>query len=476
MATVESLKTINAVAEQILENSTSSMATLGESSMADLLRNGLRELASWNANIAAEYQTGDYFTGYAVSGDFYVATNSYTAYFTGTSSSSGSNITSIQIQHYPDDGQYLLAQGSFSYSGLPFITEQTYGNITYVENSWKLNNTTSITAQLIGDVTYSNGAYTGAITGVGENSINSADETWEAVLVEGNSNVSVNIFNPNLVTISSGGAVTRLLTGSMNSTGSEFIDSLDVNNVTGWSLDDPLNQLDLNSGNDTFQLTGSVGSTFNGGTGNDSFHISTPDNDIYGGDGIDIAIIGDSPDVFNFSKDGAKLIITNNIDGTRNSFSDIERIQFSDQRYALDLDGNGGIAAIAIIATFGADSLSAYMSAALSVVDSGTSLESLCDLVVDLSLIENVIGSSTNGSFVDHVYKNVVGVAPSQADHDTYTALLDNGTYTKSSLLALAANTSWVDNLLTESAVDLIGLPGNADGELLAIRYDIGLG
>ena len=80
MATVESLKTINAVAEQILENSTSSMATLGESSMADLLRNGLRELASWNANIAAEYQTGDYFTGYAVSGDFYVATNSYTAY------------------------------------------------------------------------------------------------------------------------------------------------------------------------------------------------------------------------------------------------------------------------------------------------------------------------------------------------------------------------------------------------------------
>ena len=34
MATVESLKTINAVAEQILENSTSSMATLGESSFA----------------------------------------------------------------------------------------------------------------------------------------------------------------------------------------------------------------------------------------------------------------------------------------------------------------------------------------------------------------------------------------------------------------------------------------------------------
>jgi hypothetical protein len=93
---------------------------------------------------------------------------------------------------------------------------------------------------------------------------------------------------------------------------------------------------------------------------------------------------------------------------------------------------------------------------------------------VDLSLIENVIGSSTNGSFVDHVYENVVGIAPSSADHDTYTAFLDNGTYTKSSLLALAANTIHTENLVTENSVDLIGVTGSADGELLAIQYDIG--
>ena len=145
-------------------------------------------------------------------------------------------------------------------------------------------------------------------------------------------------------------------------------------------------------------------------------------------------------------------------------------------RSALDLDGNAGIAAKTIIATFGADSLGSYMSAALSVVDGGTTLDGLCDLVVDLSLIENVIGSSTNGSFVDHVYENVVGIAPSSADHDTYTALLDIGTYTKSSLLALAANTTLTANLLTANSVDLIGAPGSADGEMLALQYDLGLG
>jgi len=81
-----------------------------------------------------------------------------------------------------------------------------------------------------------------------------------------------------------------------------------------------------------------------------------------------------------------------------------------------------------------------------------------------------------NGSFVDHIYENIFGFSPGPADHGKYTALLDNGTYTKSSLLALAANTTLAEEILTANSVDLIGVPGSADGELLAIRYDIGLG
>ena len=33
-----------------------------------------------------------------------------------------------------------------------------------------------------------------------------------------------------------------------------------------------------------------------------------------------------------------------------------------------------------------------------------------------------------------------------------------------------------VDKQLTESAVDLIGVPGSADGEILVLQYDLGLG
>jgi hypothetical protein len=154
----------------------------------------------------------------------------------------------------------------------------------------------------------------------------------------------------------------------------------------------------------------------------------------------------------------------------------VERIQFTNNTYALDLDGNAGIAAKVLITSFGVDSLNAYMSVALSVVDEEVSLESLCDLVVANNMIEIKIGSTTNNSFVEHVFENVVGRMPNIVEQAIYTDYLDNGTYTKSSLLALAANTTLTENLVAENSVDLIGVPGSSDGELLAIQYDIGLG
>jgi hypothetical protein len=233
----------------------------------------------------------------------------------------------------------------------------------------------------------------------------------------------------------------------------------------------------------TLMTTGSDGEVYN-----EDFVISvtdvaeTSDDTSEGLQGNDVIYGGDGLDTVNYSVASDAVLFDENAEGQlevesanlREALVSVERLHFTDKSYALDVDGNAGIAAKTIIATFGADSLGSYMFAALSVVDGGTTLDGLCELVVDLSLIENVIGSSTNGSFVDHVYENVFGTVPGSADHDTYTALLDNGTYTKSSLLALAANTTLTEALVTANSVDLIGVPGSADGELLAIRYDLG--
>jgi len=176
------------------------------------------------------------------------------------------------------------------------------------------------------------------------------------------------------------------------------------------------------------------------------------------GDGLDIVKYSVASDTGFYNENSHGQLEINSTYLTSETLVSVERLQFTDKFYTLDVDGNAGIAAKAIIATFGADALTSYMSAAVSVVDGG----------------ENEIGSSSNGSFVDHVYENIFGTAPSSADHDIYTALLDNGTHTKSSLLALAANTTLSENLVTENSVGLIGVSGNTDGELLAIQYDIG--
>jgi hypothetical protein len=158
------------------------------------------------------------------------------------------------------------------------------------------------------------------------------------------------------------------------------------------------------------------------------------------------------------------------------TLTNIERLHFTDKGYGLDIEGNTGVAAKVIISAFGAEKLPSKMSSLLTIVDNGKTIDGISNYVIQRGLIENAIDSSTNGSFVDHVYENVVGIAPSSADHDTYTALLDNGTYTKSSLLALAANTTLTADIMTANLVDLIGVAGSADGEILALQYDLGLG
>jgi hypothetical protein len=210
------------------------------------------------------------------------------------------------------------------------------------------------------------------------------------------------------------------------------------------------------SGND--ELTGFSGYyAIDGGVGVDRINYSLPYNNAS----------------FSLNAD-AQLVVQGSAEQSE-ILTSVERVQFTDTAYALDIDGNAGIAAKVIITTFGAGSIGDYMSVSLSLVDGGTTLEELCDLVVNLNLIDQLTGSSSNGSFVGHVFENVIGRAPNLIESPLSTGYLDDGTYTKSSLLALAANTTLTANLVTASSVDLIGVPGSADGEMLAIQYDPGL-
>jgi hypothetical protein len=242
-----------------------------------------------------------------------------------------------------------------------------------------------------------------------------------------------------------------------------------------------------NGDNSTYSGDTTTQKTLYGSAGNDILDGFSGYDIIDGKGGLDTAKYSVASTEVSFSENYGSLVIQNSANSSLYSHTNawvvesdtlvsMERIQFSDKNYALDLDGNASVAAKAVITCFGQDSLDLYMSAALTLADGGSTLDEICELVASMGYIESIKGISTNSAFVDFIFENVVGRAPNFLESSMYTTYLDDGAYTKGSFLTLAANTSLVDKLLTESAVDLIGVAGSADGEILALQYDIGLG
>ena len=219
-------------------------------------------------------------------------------------------------------------------------------------------------------------------------------------------------------------------------------------------------------------ITPSIDDSFSGsltGTSqNDQFDGLSGVLEINGLSGIDVVNYDLSTQEITFTSNDNQIAIQDS-NSRQETLYNIERINFTDKSYALDLDGNAGIAAKIIIATFGSDSLNTYMSAALSLVDTGSSLDSLCDLVIQNGFIENAIGSTDITDFVTEIYTNAMGRVPTSLESAILTGYSDKGTHTKTDLLKLAANSSQVESQITENSVDLIGVAGNTDGEMLAL-------
>jgi len=138
--------------------------------------------------------------------------------------------------------------------------------------------------------------------------------------------------------------------------------------------------------------------------------------------------------------------------------TDIERISFIDTSIALDIDGNAGSTAKILGAVFGKAALAnkAYAGIGLSLLDSGEyTYESLMDYAL------TVAGAQSNAQVVELLYTNAIGVGPTTGQIEAFVALLENGSYTRASLGALAA----------EYAVNSVTLAGLAETGLEYIPF-----
>lgn len=165
---------------------------------------------------------------------------------------------------------------------------------------------------------------------------------------------------------------------------------------------------------------------------------------VEGLDGIDTIMLGGSHSDYSISQTASGYAVSRLAGGQTLNLSNIERLDFqSGNSVALDLGGHAGIAAEVIGAMFGQSFMnnSAFVGIAIGLLDHGMAPTQLVALAISTPLFQQLAGSSSNAAFVNLVYQNVMGHAPSAAELDSYVSLLNSGAVTQASLGFIAAVT-----------------------------------
>jgi Ca2+-binding RTX toxin-like protein len=201
------------------------------------------------------------------------------------------------------------------------------------------------------------------------------------------------------------------------------------------------------------------------GAGHDELLGGAGDDFLGGGAGRDIALCSGARADYqvNLVTYYSATVIDNNT-ADRNEGIDttmfVERLRFRDMSLALDIDdisfvpewrGNAGKVAKVIGTVFGADKVDDMTLVGLGLyhMDRLNDYQALMQLALQAKLGAN----ATDRQFVDLLYTNIVGVAPSNATAQQYLDMLNSGSHTRASLGVLAA-----DSAANAANIDLVGL------------------
>ena len=187
---------------------------------------------------------------------------------------------------------------------------------------------------------------------------------------------------------------------------------------------------------------------------NDLLSVTTPSATVDGLAGIDTVTLNAAANTFKLQANPTGNLTSFNLvrqDGSGTvSLANVERLTFSDQKLALDLNGNAGSVAKILGAVFGAGAVARpdFVGIGLSLLDSGQyNATTLMGYALEVALSKN----ASPQSVVDLLFRNLVGVLP---DAQTQQSFVD---------LISANSPAWLGNLaathpLNEANIQLTGL------------------
>lgn len=197
-----------------------------------------------------------------------------------------------------------------------------------------------------------------------------------------------------------------------------------------------------------------AGNTLTGSAAADSFDAAAGRQTIDGAGGIDTVHFSRTRIQYLLDHGATQWTATATAGDAVTVLRQVERLQFTDLRLALDLDGGAGLVAKTLGAVFGAAAAAdpALVGIGLQFADTGLSAAALMQLALDARLGP----AASHAAVVDLLYTNVVGTPPDSAARAYFVGLLDDGSYSAATLGLLAA-----DHPLNLANIDFVGLELN---------------
>ncbi|WP_439530608.1 DUF4214 domain-containing protein [Pannonibacter sp.] len=163
---------------------------------------------------------------------------------------------------------------------------------------------------------------------------------------------------------------------------------------------------------------------------------ATAGNDVFDGlAGLDTVIIAASRATATITKSGAVLSVTGTGLGT-DSFTNIERLAFSNGTLAFDLDGNAGQTYRLYQAAFARTPDTAGLGHNTRLVDNGLTIKDMSAAFIgSAEFIARYSQNTTDTTFITALYQNVLGRGPDSAGLAGWQQRLADGTWTRPDVL-----------------------------------------
>jgi hypothetical protein len=212
----------------------------------------------------------------------------------------------------------------------------------------------------------------------------------------------------------------------------------------------------------TIKTFGNIGT---GAIGNGTIYTVI---DVTGTTGIDTYTFNDKSADYTVVNDltNKAINVTSTLD-TQVSFKleQHERVVFTDKATAFDIAGTAGDVYALLKAGFGGTVNTTYEGLGIKLEDAGTTSAGIAQAIVSSTVFQTA--NPDFATFVNNVYTNVMGVAPTPTQALPYVTMLATGTATEASLLNAAAHLTTF-----QQTIGLVGVAPATTGVLSTSGID----